>query len=377
MDRSSIQPSAKPSINDLARDILESELTVTAIYRNLSRRYEKSEIAEKLAEIARQEEQHSKFWRDFLANRDQDPNIEASNFKVTILSIIYRILGLGLTLKLLESGERRVIQKYSETLSSENLTQEEGAGILHFLVTELAHEEEFIEYEKRFKFFINQISTIFTQTSSGLVIVLSTAIGFQHLYEDSIIIGITGLIVGLISALNTFVSFYFFGVTGRRLKEDILNKINVTCSIASEAYLNRIKRIMREKYSDEVAEMIALEAKRRGLIERIIAEEEYGIKQELQNPLKSAVWASVFKTVAIILPLIPFFLRLPVIYAVPVSILITLILIAVAGSLAAIAADVGVKDKIFELVSGLIVMASITYILGKAASIILQYLNIG
>jgi VIT1/CCC1 family predicted Fe2+/Mn2+ transporter len=63
--------------------------------------------------------------------------------------------------------------------------------------------------------------------------------------------------------------------------------------------------------------------------------------------------------------------------AIPISILITLVLLSFAGSLVAIAAEVSVKDKIVELVSGGIVLASLTYVLGKGASFLLTLLNIG
>ena len=76
-------------------------------------------------------------------------------------------------------------------------------------------------------------------------------------------------------------------------------------------------------------------------------------------------------------PLMPFFLGLSVSYAIPLSVFVTLILISIAGSLTAIAAEVSIKEKIIELVSGLVVLASLTYVLGKAAQFILTYFNIG
>jgi len=59
------------------------------------------------------------------------------------------------------------------------------------------------------------------------------------------------------------------------------------------------------------------------------------------------------------------------------SILITFTLLAVAGSLAAIAAEVNVRDKVTELVTGGAVLATLTYILGKSANILLNILNVG
>ena len=292
-------------------------------------------------------------------------------FIINILTILYGILGIALTLKILESGERKLIQQYAIIFRSENLTPIEKTVITRFLLSELAHEEEFTEYEKKFQFFISKIATIFTQTSGGLVTVISTAIGLASVYSDPYIIGITGLIVGLTGALNTVVGFYFFGRTSKKINEDIMNRIKTTCLSAPEAYMSRIEKyMMRRDYNEDIAKMIAVEAREKNLIEKIIAEEEYGIKSISQNPMESALWAGLFKVVATVLPLSPFFFGLSVSVSIPISVLITLVLLSIAGSLVAIAAEVSVWNKVVELISGGIVLATLTYVLGKSASYI-------
>ena len=358
---------SESEVIEIAKRALKSELMVTALYLKLVNTFRDKELTEKLKEFAQAEQFHANFWITFLERRSQNPDdVKTNTFLVNILAYIYGLLGIGLTLKLLEAGERKVIQEYSKIFNSESLTPQERNGVTRFLLAELAHEEEFTEYESNFKFFISKISTIFTQTSGGLVTVLSTAIGFSSVYTDPVMIGITGLIVGLTGAMNTVVGFYFFGRTGRRINEDILQRIKTTTSCAPEVYLDRVKKYMRKRdYSEECAELIANEAMNKRLIEKIIAEEEYGIKGKLPNPMESALWAGVFKVVATVLPLTP------------ISVLITLVLLSVAGSLVAIAAEVSVKDKIVELVSGGAVLATLTYILGKSASFIMTYMNIG
>ena len=295
-----------------------------------------------------------------------------------VLAFIYGLLGLSLALKLVESGERRMMHSYANVLGSGGLSQEERNGVTRFLLAELAHEEEFTEYEADFRFFIGKTATIFTQTSGGLVLVLSTAIGLSGVYTDSRTIGVIGLIVGITSALNTVVGFYFFGRTSRRLNQDILDRIRSTCTCAPEAYADRVKKhMLRRSYNEELAQLIAEEARQKNLIEAIIAEEEYGIKGALPDPMQSAAWAGVFKVIGTFLPLTPYLAGLPVNLSIIISILITFTLLAVAGSLAAVAAEVSVMDKVVELVSGGAVLATLTYILGKSASILLDYLNIG
>ena len=369
---------SESEVIDIAYQALKSELTVAAIYEKLAKKFKNNELTQKLEEFARTEKLHANFWTSFLTRRSQNPNeAKVNTLQVHILTFIYGILGIGLTLKLLEAGERKVIQFYAKIFQCESLTSQERTGIKHFLLAEIAHEEGFTKYEMNFKFFISQIGTIFTETSGGLVTVLSASIGLSGLVNDPFLIGITGLIVGLTGALNTVVGFYFFGRTARRINEDILQRIKTTCTCAPEVYLSRVKKYMlRRNYNEEIAELITNEAKDKQLIERIIAEEEYGIKGPLPNPKESAVWAGLFKIIGTVLPLSPYFFGFPVSVSILMSILITLVLLSIAGSLAAIAAEVSVRNKISELVSGGIVLATLTYLIGKSASFLLTYFKI-
>ena len=363
---------SEEEIIEIAKITYLEERKVATIYSKLGNRYKNTEISEKLQEITKTEETHAKFWKEFLEKRNVNTEqIKPKMFIINILTILYGILGIALTLKILESGERKLIQQYSILFGSENLTPIEKTVITRFLLSELAHEEEFTEYEKKFQFFISKIATIFTQTSGGLVTVISTAIGLSSVYSDPYIIGITGLIVGLTGALNTVVGFYFFGRTSKKINEDIMNRIKTTCLSAPEAYMSRIEKyMMRRDYNEDIAKMIAVEAREKNLIEKIIAEEEYGIKSISQNPMESALWAGLFKVVATVLPLSPFFFGLSVSVSIPISVLITLVLLSIAGSLVAIAAEVSVWNKVVELISGGIVLATLTYVLGKSASYI-------
>ena len=362
---------------DIAKNSLKSELTVAAVYKKLGDKLKHREISHKLEEFSQTEQIHADFWKGFLERRKLNPDaVKVSALYVNVVAFIYGLLGVGLALKLLEGGERQMIQEYTRIVGSEFLTLQERAGVTRFLLAELAHEEELARYEANFKFFISKVGTIFTQTSGGLVTVLSTAIGLSSVYDDPFIIGVTGLIVGITGAFNTVVGFYFFGRTGRRLNEDILQRIKTTCSCAPEVYMGRVKKYMlRRNYTEEIAELIAFEAKDKGLIESIIAEEEYGIKGSLPDPMKSAIWAGVFKIIGTFLPLAPFFFGLSISTSMLLSIVITLVLLSIAGSLVAIAAEVSVRHKIVELVSGGVVLASLTYVLGKSASFLLTFFN--
>lgn len=356
---------------DFAKKSLVDEIYTSSIYYSLSRLYGDTPLSRDLHELSLMEGEHSRFWRDFLEARDVDTSgFSVSRAKISLLSMLYRLLGIGLTLKILEIGERKAISQYSMMLKSSDISEEEKAFINRILIDELAHEEEFERYEDRYRFFINTVATIFTQMSGGLVNVISVSLGIAGVYNQPYIVAVSGLIVGVTGALNTVTSFFFFGRTQRQVRLGILNRIRSASESVPQVYMQKVMGYMRKKeLSEEIARAIAEEAHEKNLLTRIVAEEEYGIKEEaLGNPLKSAVYAGLFRIIGTILPLTPFFLNMPIGESIPISIAITMLLLAVTGFLVAISAEVDIKDKVVELcVTGLI-LSTLTFLIGKSTS---------
>jgi vacuolar iron transporter family protein len=364
---------------ELAKTGLKTELTATEIYNRLRKKLKRDPFSEKLGHYAEAEERPAEFWIKFL--RERKVNTQAIKYNpitVSMLVFIYSLLGLGLSLKLLESGERKVILLFSKVSLSENLTPQEATDIRGFLHEELLHEESFLDYESKFRIFIDKIGTIFTQTSDGLVIVISTSVGLAGVYTNSFLIGASGLIIGIAATLDTVIKTYFFGRTERRFKRDILKKLRISCELAPEAYERRIEKYMKKKnYDEETANRIATIARQKNMIEQIIAEEEYGIKdKELDSPIRTALQAGAFKFSGIILPLIPFLSSYPLDIAIPASVIIMIVLLSVVGSIAAIVAELNVKKKVAELTLTGLVLSIITYLVARLVSILATAANL-
>jgi vacuolar iron transporter family protein len=358
---------------------LKKELTASKIYLKLAEKNRKEDISKKLLQFSEAEQGHAAFWRHFLVERKINPDtLKVNQFNISFLVFVYGLLGLGLTLKLLEAGERRVIEIFLKVSKSDLLSLQEKKDVKTFLLEELDHEQEFIEYSARYKIFVNKIGTIFSQTSDGLVIVLSTAIGLSGVYNHSVLIGVAGLIVGFAATLSTVVGSYFFTRTEKRLKQDILNRIRLTCDCAPEAYQQRIEKYMTNKnYNPEIAKTIAREAKEKNMIERIIAEEEYGIgEKNLGNPLVYALQSGFFKTIGTILPLLPFLAGYPVDLSILISVNITIVLLSIVGTLAAVVAQVDVKKKVIELITAGLILSVLTFLLGKLTSILIGMIQV-
>ena len=114
-----------------------------------------------------------------------------------------RVLGLTLTVKLMEAGEREAIRSYGVLLEIPYLTSEETEKLRKILEDEVLHEQELIEEEEAFKDILGHIRDAVLGMSDGLVEVLSVTAGLAGAYGNPLSVAIGGTIVGIAGALST------------------------------------------------------------------------------------------------------------------------------------------------------------------------------
>lgn len=360
-----------------AEKALTDELYTSAIYDKLAAYYKDQVLRKKLKELARVEGDHAEFWKSFLKKRAVDTGgLVVSRLKILFLAFVYRLLGVGLSLKLLERGEHDAISHYAAMLKSPEISGEEKRVINQILVDELGHEEEFEEYLSKFRFFIDKVAVIFTQMSGGLVTVLSVTTGLAGAYNEPITAAMAGLLVGIVESLNTATGFYFFGKAEKQVKQSIIDRVKTAANSVPDVFSQRIIKYMRRKdFSEETAKAIAKEAaKNKELLGKIIAEEEYRIGDELGSPSSTAFYAGLFRIFGTALPLMPYFLKLPLALALPVSIIITTLTLVVTGFFVAVSAEEGIKERIWELTVNGLVLTALTFLIGKAAATVMTAL---
>jgi len=113
------------------------------------------------------------------------------------------------------------------------------------------------------------------------------------------------------------------------------------------------------------------------LMGSIIAEEEYGLSEaSLENPAKAGLYTGLFYAVGAVVPLLPYFARMRITYATPLSFILAGIMLAATGFIIAVSAGLNYKYKMIELAAAGLGSATLTFLIGKAASIILG-INIG
>ncbi len=354
---------------------LRDELESAIIYGKLSEKYKDKEVGVKLRKIAMMEGKHAAFWSSFLKKRGVDPStIKPNRVRILFYTILFHLLGLGLTLKILENGEIKAIEIYARMLESPDIGPEEKKRLKNILADELLHEEEFATEETKLREFMEHVRDAVLGMSDGVVEILSVSAGLAGAYGNPLNVALGGLIVGVAGSLSMGIGAFSSVRAQRQVRLGVLSRLVLAVKHIPDAFINRVKEYMLHKgFTGKTSEEIARETvSKKELLQRIIAEEEYGIREEtLEKPGKAGLYTGLFYIIGALVPLTPYFLLLPVNISLPLSFILAALMMAATGFIVAISANLDIKSKMIELVLAGLGAAAITFLIGRIASIIL------
>ena len=181
------------STRELILKFQENEITEYHIYRFLAKRA-KGKNKEVLERIAEDELAHYNKWKE-LTNEDVKPN-KLKIFFYIALSIIF---GITFAIKLMEAGEEGAEKAY-EKLSKDLPVAAE------ILKDEVSHEEmlvQMIEEEK-----LKYVGSMVLGLNDALVELTGSLAGFTFALQNSKVIGLAGLIMGVAASLSMSASEY-------------------------------------------------------------------------------------------------------------------------------------------------------------------------
>ncbi len=357
---------------EYAKKSLLDELYSAAIYVRLAKIFKRKKTIERFKKMAKMEARHAEFWIEFLKRRNINvENIKTNTITVMFKTILYRILGEALTLKLMELGEREAITVYSILLESPYLSSDEKDKLKKILEDELLHEQEIMEEEEVFKEFTEHIRDAVLGMSDGLVEVLSVAAGLAGAYGNPLNVAIGGTIVGIAGALSMGIGAFTSVRAQRQVRMGVLYRVRLMAKHVYHLLRNRIVEYMvRKGFSKHIAEKVAEESlKNRELLEKIIAEEEYGLREErLENPGKAGFYTGAFYILGALVPLTPYYMGFSIPLALPVSFIIAAVMLGFMGFVIAVLAEISIKRKVLELILSGLGSATLTFLIGKLAS---------
>ncbi len=184
----------------------KAEITECHVYEKLSALSQDEKNKALLMDIANDELRHYHTWKS-ITGKEIKPN----SLKVFWYVFLARLFGLSFALKLMENGEAHAQSFYKKAA-------EKHPEVSRIALDEETHEKELIGIlnDKR----LSYVGAIVLGLNDALVELTGTLVGLSFAFSDNLVIGVTGLIMGIAAALSMASSGYLASQEEEE-KEDI------------------------------------------------------------------------------------------------------------------------------------------------------------
>ncbi|MFH1032571.1 MAG: VIT1/CCC1 transporter family protein [Chloroflexota bacterium] len=359
----------------IARKALLTEIFAAAVYNHLAVRYKDTPTGKAFSEVSEMERGHVLFWSSFLHDRGVDASLlRHSSMRFVLHKLLLRVIGKALTIRIMENDENQAIELYSSILDGPGLSTKERESITRVVSEELLHENLLTDEETSLGSLTAYVKDAVLGMSDGLVEILSVTTGLVGATGSTMAVAISGVVVGVAGGISMAISTYTSTRSQRQVHEGILRRVVSASKFVGHIFKERVldhleKRGYSKKLSGEVAEETARDSR---LLSEVIAEQEYGLKEEnLGKPKTAALYAGLAHIIATFIPLIPYFFISNIMVALVVSLILAIIALAIAGFFISVLANMSPKGKMIEMIITGLGAAAITYIVGKAVSVLL------
>lgn len=190
-------------------EFCRDELTDLEFYRRLSDRVKDEELKKSLLRLSNVEKEHSTFWKTYLEKEGVDiSGLKPKRSKVAFMLFLHRILGTGLTVKLLEYGEVETVAMYREYASRALRDENFRIGLERIIDEEIEHEDVFSYTLDQNREKLERNRDIIYGISDGLVEVLAAIAAFSAIFSNHLDVALSGLVVGASGAMSMSAGAY-------------------------------------------------------------------------------------------------------------------------------------------------------------------------
>jgi len=172
-----------PQSLSVIRRMQQSEMTESVIYANIARFAKGEENKQTLLRLSREELAHCHIWQKYTGEE-----MKPERVKVFWYTMIARLLGFTFAVKLMERGEGRAQEEYA-------LLAEEVPESIHIREQEEEHEQSLLAMldEESLRY----VGSMVLGLSDALVELTGSLAGFTFALQDTKLVALSGLIVGI------------------------------------------------------------------------------------------------------------------------------------------------------------------------------------
>ncbi len=338
-----------------------SEINDNVLYLTLAEREKDEYLKENLIRIAKMEEKHANFWKHFLEVRNEEvPKPTISYKKIKFASFLQNFLNPAIIVSFLELGESNAVKAYYQFLKESQLDEHEAKALKNIILDELGHESFFKEESENVG--ISNVRDFVLGMNDGLVEILGAVTGLSAVYvSNPLIVGVSGLIVGIAGALSMGIGAFISVRSQRQVNEAEKEKLQIIFDIAPEKAVETFKEKLKESdIPEEVAEEVAEKlGENKSVLSKLL------IKDDNENEIRSGLFTGFAYLFGVFFPVIPYFIFPSSLIALPFSILFAGLALSIVALFIALISGLSIKKKVMEMVVSGFSAAGIAYLFGK------------
>ncbi|NPA58326.1 MAG: rubrerythrin family protein [Aquificae bacterium] len=344
-----------------ARKFYRMEMGDYYTYMEVANSVPDSETAEKLKKIAQMEREHALFWKEFLEKRGESPpEVGKPVLKILLLKTLSKAVNPVAVVSFFELGEAGAIKQYYRFLKREKLSEEEKAKLKKIILDEIEHETFFARQlnEKG----VSNIRDFVLGMNDGLVEILGAVAGLSAVYlNNPLMVGVSGLIVGMAGALSMGIGAFISVRSQRQVNEARKEQMEIIFEIAPERAVEEFKkRLVNSGIPSEIAQEVAQKVgKNREALSKLLIEETD------ENEIRSGLFTGFAYLVGVFFPVVPYFFAPNSYVALPFSVLFAGLVLTAVAVLIAVLSGISIKKKVLEMVLSAFTATAVAYGFGK------------
>ncbi len=267
-------------------------------------------------------------------------------------------MGAGITVSLSEMGESSAISSYYDFYKNGDLDDNERKKLKLVILDELEHEKFFVKEKKILH--TENIRDMVLGMNDGLVEILGAVTGLSAVYFNKpLLVGLSGLIVGVAGALSMGIGAYVSVRSQRQVNEGIRKRLRIIFSISKNRLRGEIReRVVNLGISEDVAgQLIDNLVEDKNAIDNLIPREE-------TSEGRAAIYTGLAYIAGVFFPVIPYFFSPNTAIALPLSILFAGIALSIVSAVISVISGISVRRKVLEMIVLGLGAASLSYMFG-------------
>ncbi len=208
-----------------------------SVYESLSGSERNKDIKAIMERLSRLEKKHADLWGEMLLlNHTRAPKGH-SRFSKFLILLSKRVLGLAITIKIIEHVESDSYQQFIKVSKSIVLTKKEERIINEIRKSEETEESRLENNVANYGTFLKNVKDIMFGMNDGLVELLAVAVGFAAALRTPLLIFIAGFIVAISGTLSMAAGAYLSTDYEKSIKSKIMQKSNQKSALESGFYV--------------------------------------------------------------------------------------------------------------------------------------------